>query len=195
MSHPGSRLIHAAPGSRLPGEITSHFNRTYVSNSLHNLILTHAHAHTLKNPSDSYLHIFTFVFGVKRHLTSLSFTHIQRRAEGENERGKWCGGVFSLQLISHHFPTSSISSPLRPLFYIICSFPPASLNGLPASRLKHRHDFSSLLPSKFHRELDVVLLEAGVSGSVVIWGKDGLDAALNSHKQNKSHRNTQVQFT
>lgn len=49
MSHHGSRLIHFAPGSHLPGEITSRFNRTYVSNSLNILILTHArvHAHTL----------------------------------------------------------------------------------------------------------------------------------------------------
>lgn len=108
MSHPGGPLIHAAPGSHLPREITSHFNRTLVSNSLHNPVLTHAHtrSHTCgakkKKPSqsDSYLHIVTFVFDVKRHLTSLSVTHIQRRAEGE-ERGngtgvgwrRWGGGI------------------------------------------------------------------------------------------------------
>lgn len=137
VSHPGSRLIHAAPGSHLPGEITSHFNRTHVSNSLHNPILTHTHTHTAKtSPSDSYLHIVTSVFGVKRHLTSLSVTHIQRRAEGENERGEMGRGVFSLQLISHHFPTPSISSPLSPLFYTICSYLSAFLNGFPTSLLK-----------------------------------------------------------
>lgn len=86
--------------------------------------------------SDSYLHIVTFVFDVKRHLTSLSVTHIQRRAEGE-ERGngtrvgwrRWGGGVFSLQLISHPFPTPSISSSLSPFFYTICSYLSAFLNG------------------------------------------------------------------
>lgn len=39
------------------------------------------------------------------------------------------GGVFSLQLISHHFPTPSISSSLSPFFYTICSYLSAFLNG------------------------------------------------------------------
>lgn len=90
VSHPGSHLIHAASGSHLPREITSHFNRTHVSNSLPNPILTqirthtYTHTHSKTSQLDSYLHIVTSVFGVKRHLTSLSVTHIQRRAEGEN---------------------------------------------------------------------------------------------------------------
>lgn len=146
VSHPSSRLIHAAPGSHLPREITSHFNRTHVSNSLHNPILTRARTYTLKtSQSDSYLHIVTSIFGVKRHLTSLSVTHIQRRAEGENERREMGRGVFSLQLISHHFPTPSISSPLSPLFCTICSYLSAFLNGFPASLLKSHHPLPSFL--------------------------------------------------
>lgn len=136
VSHPASRLIHAAPGPRLPREITSHFNRTHVSNSLHNLILTHTHTHWKTSQSDIYLHIVTSVFGVKRHLTSLSVTYIQRRAEGETRERKWGRGVFSLQLISHHFPTPSISSPLSPHFYTICSYLSAFLNGFLTSLLK-----------------------------------------------------------
>lgn len=150
VSHPSSRLIHAAPGSHLPREITSHFNRTHVSNSLHNPTLTRAraltHTNTLKtSQSDSYLHTVTSIFGVKRHLTSLSVTHIQRRAEGENERREMGRGVFSLQLISHHFPTPSISSPLSPLSCTICSYLSAFLNGFPASLLKSHHPLPSLL--------------------------------------------------
>ena len=104
VSHPGTRLIHAAPGSHLPREITRRFNRTGVSNSLHSHILTHARKiHTWEPPGLMATLTVTSVFGVKRHLTSLSVTHTQRRTEGENETEEMGqeGWLFSLQLISH----------------------------------------------------------------------------------------------
>lgn len=56
-----------------------------------------------------------------------------REGNGAAEVCVWGGGVFSLQLIPHHFPTPSISSPLSPLFYTICSYLSAFLNEFPTS--------------------------------------------------------------